>query len=313
MAVATKQKPKQTVHHKRRTGTHQKRSNHFVKTYWPYIPMLAIVGVGLFFNNLLANPSGVLSYATNTTPTGLLQATNTERSTRQLGTLAINEKLNQAAQAKANDMAARDYWSHTTPDGQEPWAFINTTGYTYLAAGENLAYGFVNSEETIRGWMNSDSHRDNMLSKRYGEVGFGIANAPSYQGKGNQTVVVALYATPSTANIQATTEQQTQNSQPIATTQKNDGTFTVSGVVPGEVKVSRIELVSGSATTWSTAAFTAIIAALGATLLYRHSKAWHRVIRKSETFVLRHKTLDILLVSGIMMAIILLGAGGFIQ
>ncbi len=55
---------------------------------------------------------------------GLLISTNTERSSNGLPALSINDKLNQAAQAKANDMVARDYWSHNTPDGQEPWVFF---------------------------------------------------------------------------------------------------------------------------------------------------------------------------------------------
>lgn len=312
MAVATKRKPKQTVHHKRRTGTHQKRSDHFVKTYWPYIPLLLIVGTGLFLNSLLAQSSGVLSYATNTSPAGLLQSTNNERIAKQLGTLALNDKLNQAAQAKANDMVARNYWSHTTPDGQQPWAFINTTGYTYTAAGENLAYGFVNSDETVQGWMNSQSHRDNLLSKNYSQVGFGIASSPSFQGKGNQTVVVALYAQPSASTNQAPIAAQA-GQQPLATNQNNQGSFKVSGTVPGEVKVSRVEMVSGSAGKLSVYAFVLVLVAFGSALIYRHSKAWHKVVTKGEKFILKHKTLDILLVTGVVLAALLLAPGGFIQ
>jgi uncharacterized protein YkwD/uncharacterized membrane protein len=309
MAVATKQKPKQTTHHRKRAGTHQKRSDHFVKTYWPYIPLVAIVGIGMFFNNLLANPAGVLSYATNTTAVGLLENTNKQRATQQLGSLAISDKLSQAAQAKAQDMVARDYWSHKTPDGQEPWAFINTTGYTYTAAGENLAYGFANSDENIQGWMNSKSHRENMLNKGYTEVGFGIANSPSYQGKGEQTIVVALYATPSTNNVQANSAVQGPT-EPIATNQNSQGTFKVSGTVPGEVKVSRVALVSGDVAHISSYIFVAILAIFATVLFYRHSKAWHKTLRRGEKFVLTHKVLDILLVSGIMMSIILLGTAG---
>jgi hypothetical protein len=93
-------------------------------------------------------------------------------------------------------MIKRDYWAHIAPDGKTPWAFINESGYKYRSAGENLAYGFDSSEQTVAGWMNSPSHRENMLKLDYKEVGFGIAYSNNYQGKGPETVVVAEYGDP---------------------------------------------------------------------------------------------------------------------
>lgn len=142
------------------------------------------------------NGQGVLAYATNTTHAGLLSATNSNRANNGVGALGLNSKLNAAAQAKANDMINRNYWSHQTPDGQQPWVFITNAGYPYLAAGENLAYGFTNSNATVTGWMNSPSHKANMLSANYTEVGFGMADSPDFVGNGPQTVVVAMYGKP---------------------------------------------------------------------------------------------------------------------
>src|SRR5690606_21065737 len=99
--------------------------------------------------------AGVLAYATNTSPAGLLSATNSQRTSGGLGTLSADSQLTSAAQAKANDMVTRDYWSHVTPDGKQPWTFITAAGYQYASAGENLAYGFLSSGDTIAGWMNS--------------------------------------------------------------------------------------------------------------------------------------------------------------
>ena len=159
--------------------------------------MLLIVILGFVINTMWsASGQGVLSYATNMNISALLQETNIQRSQNGKDALALNGLLNKAAQQKANDMAARNYWSHTSPEGTQPWQVISSVGYTYTTAGENLAYGFDTSANAISGWMNSAGHRANVLSENFREVGFGIANAENYQGDGEQTIVVAMYATP---------------------------------------------------------------------------------------------------------------------
>ena len=142
-------------------------------------------------------PSGkaqVLAYATEMSRSGLLSGTNAARSANGLAPFALNSKLNSSAQAKAQDMADKNYWAHVSPDGTEPWYFFDQAGYSYVRAGENLAYGFMTSQGAVDGWMNSPSHRANILGDYY-DVGFGIVNAPDYQNSGQQTIVVAHYGT----------------------------------------------------------------------------------------------------------------------
>lgn len=138
----------------------------------------------------------VLSYATSISISDLLAQTNAQRVGNAAGALSLNSQLDTAAQTKANDMVNRNYWSHVTPDGVQPWVFITNTGYQYSSAGENLAYGFSTSADTITGWMNSPPHRENLLNPAFTEVGFGFANSANYVNDGQQTVVVAMYATP---------------------------------------------------------------------------------------------------------------------
>ncbi len=215
--------------HKKRHGHHQKRTPQFLKTYHPFMPLLLMVtGSLLVFSVLSGKPSSpspqtsqagsepvVLAYATSISNDGLLNATNSRRSAASKGALTINTKLSQAAQAKANDMATRNYWAHNTPDGTPPWSFITNAGYSYDKAGENLACGFDESSDVVTGWYNSPSHRDNLLHPDYTEVGFGIANAASYNcgdlGATQQTIVVAMYAKPYTAPT-------TNSATPTATT-----------------------------------------------------------------------------------------------
>jgi hypothetical protein len=314
MAIATKPKPKQTTPHKRRHGTHQKRSNHFVKAYWPYLPLLMIVGLGMFLNNALVH-NGVLNYAINMTPSGLLSSTNVEREQNTLGDLTLSPELSEAAQAKANDMITRNYWSHTTPDGQEPWIFINQTGYQYQAAGENLAYGFTDNTSAVTGWMNSPGHRANILNGTYSEVGFGIANSPDYQNEGEQTIVVALYAKPSADQIaQASTAPQTASGQPIAVNESSkSGKLSVSAVVPGETKVARVQMATSGSAPWSIYAVSVFGALLLFLFIIRHSLVWHRAFVKGEEFIIKHKALDVIIVSGVMIGFILSRTAGVIQ
>ena len=189
-----KRKP---VASKKRSAGHHHRGSHYIKSYWPYLPMAIIVSAGILLNSWIGSVNGsVLSYATNISHSGLLSGTNSERAANGLASLSSNSQLNTAAQNKAADMAANDYWAHTSPSGVTPWYWITASGYKYQTAGENLAYGFLTSSETIAGWMASPGHRANILNASFTEVGFGFVNVENYQGNGQQTIVVAMYASP---------------------------------------------------------------------------------------------------------------------
>ncbi len=155
---------------------------------------LCLVRVDVQLLTPTTSAGSVLAYATNTSRSDLATYTNNARSQNGLGGFSLNDKLNNSAQAKANDMIARDYWAHNTPDGTLPWWFFEQAGYNYSSAGENLAYGFSDSASTVNGWMNSPAHKANILGA-FTEVGFGIASGANYQG-GENTVVVAHYGTP---------------------------------------------------------------------------------------------------------------------
>lgn len=144
--------------------------------------------------NLTYNKQAVLAYATNMSINDLLAAANQSRAANGLAPLTLNAKLNNSAQMKAQDMITNNYWAHISPTGVQPWYWFQKAGYNYSAAGENLAYGFYTGYEVNAAWMNSTSHRDNILGS-YVDVGFGIASGPQYQGAEN-TVVVAHYGKP---------------------------------------------------------------------------------------------------------------------
>lgn len=160
--------------------------------------LFALVGVAVLISHgathatpLTTYQPQVLTYATGMNIGDLYATTNSARAANGLAPLALNAQLNNSAQAKAQHMIANNYWSHVAPDGTQPWYFFQSSGYNYVGAGENLAYGFMNGSDVTTAWMNSAGHRANIVGA-YSDVGFGIASGTSYQG-GENTVVVAHY------------------------------------------------------------------------------------------------------------------------
>jgi uncharacterized protein YkwD len=133
----------------------------------------------------------------------LVDLTNGDRQEDHLATLTVNPLLTKAAQAKADDMAAKGYFAHVTPEGYEPWYFFTQAGYDYAAAGENLAVNFSESSSVEKAWMNSPGHRANILNGRFTEIGIATA-VGEYEGK-KTTFVVEEFGTPRTEAAPAPT------------------------------------------------------------------------------------------------------------
>jgi len=134
----------------------------------------------------------------------LTDLTNTDRLDQGVGWLQTNETLAFAAQLKANDMAAKGYFSHTSPDGRSPWYWFKQAGYNFSYAGENLAVNFSDSIDVERAWMNSSTHRANIVNGHYTEIGIATAQG-TYNGQPT-TFVVQLFGRPA---VEATPVAQT--------------------------------------------------------------------------------------------------------
>lgn len=303
MAIATR--PKRTTSHKKRAGKHHKHSKPYLKAYWPYIPMLLVIGAGIMVNSILSQ-GAVLGVSSNLASSYLIGETNKNRSEAHQSPLTINPQLNAAAQAKADDMAKHNYWSHTSPEGKTPWSFISASGYQYKVAGENLAYGFSDASAVVSGWMNSPEHRDNILNSGYQDVGFGIATAPNFQGKGPQTIVVAEYGaqTDAVANITFSVPETAQNSPANV---KGDSTEV------GAQPVSRIQTLTGGNASWSTLAVAALAGAAFALFIVRHSLRLHRMLSRGEAFVVHHPKLDLVIVIIFTAGFVLTRTSGIIR
>lgn len=81
--------------------------------------------------------------------------------------------LNQAADIRAKEIVSN--FSHTRPDGSNGYKVVYEVGATYMAVGENIAYGYSTEAEVMNGWMNSSGHRANILNENYHAMGVGVA------------------------------------------------------------------------------------------------------------------------------------------
>lgn len=99
---------------------------------------------------------------------------NAERAKNRCGALKANAKLQEAAQAHTDDMAARNYFDHNSPDGKSARDRINATGYTWSRIGENIARGQQDAAAVVTAWMNSPGHRANILNCDFTEIGVGV-------------------------------------------------------------------------------------------------------------------------------------------
>lgn len=114
--------------------------------------------------------------ASSYTSEQIIIAVNRERQRKNLSHLTINHKLMNAATKKAEDMSAKQYFSHISPVDGTKWSdFIKQEKYEYVIAGENLANGFDTVDTMVEAWMNSPSHRENILNKEVVETGIGIS------------------------------------------------------------------------------------------------------------------------------------------
>lgn len=158
-----------------------------------FILAIVLATEGFLVASLVARQSGG-SFLATVIASELIDLTNQERVQNSVPQLRENAELDAAALAKAKDMAAKGYFSHNGPDGKQPWAWIEGSGYDYEYAGENLAVRFIDSKEVADAWMASPTHRANIVKPVYREIGIGVADG-IYKGA-PATFVVQYFGTP---------------------------------------------------------------------------------------------------------------------
>ena len=98
---------------------------------------------------------------------------NAQRAKNGLSPLTISEDLCVKARIKSRDMATNNYFSHNSPTYGSPFDMMKALGISYRSAGENIAMGYATPEAVVTAWMNSQGHRENILSTKYTSIGVG--------------------------------------------------------------------------------------------------------------------------------------------
>jgi len=138
--------------------------------------------------NIYTIPNVYASALSNKT---LIELTNSERQKYGLNTLQENQELDKAAYAKAGDMFLNQYFAHTSPAGVNSWYWFDKENYYYHYAGENLAINFTDSEDLLTSWMNSPTHRANIIGPNYQDIGMAVVDG-NFEGQ-NTKIVVQMF------------------------------------------------------------------------------------------------------------------------
>lgn len=186
-----------------------------------FVSVLAIF-VLIKIISLIVTPDIHKGFASDLTIDNILNAVNKERTLRNIGVLNPNSMLTIAGQSKADDMQNRHYFAHVDPDGNYIWDKIIAAGYSpYLQLGENLAIEFYDTESLISAWMNSPTHRANILQEGFRDQGMGINLGDTAYGQYHSAIAntFGTLATPVTKEPKVkTTPQPKKTTTPKTTT-----------------------------------------------------------------------------------------------
>lgn len=196
-----------------------------------FIFALTVVYNGVFLSNY--------NFLAEVLPPALIGLANDDRLSNSLSELKVNPVLVLAAKYKAEDMAAKGYFAHTSPEGLTPWFWFGKAGYAFSYAGENLAIDFSESADVNTAWMNSAGHRANLLNKNFTEIGVATARGV-YQGR-ETTYVVQLFGKP--LPVYAITPAPTLQPTPqVVKTPKKSSPVIIPKAVPKPAPVAQAQV-----------------------------------------------------------------------
>lgn len=117
----------------------------------------------------------------------LLSLINKEREKNNLSALKVDDELQNVARLKAQDLVDNSYFSHISPTYGTPFEMLKSNKISYKTASENIA-GNSSISGAFESWMNSESHKSNILSNDYNYTGLAVVDSIAY-GK----IIVELF------------------------------------------------------------------------------------------------------------------------
>ncbi len=192
------------------------------------ILIIPIAMVGIFFsiNAIAADLSDEI-----------VENVNIERQKQGVGILIRSKALDKAAMMKAQDMIGNNYFAHTSPEGIDPWHWIAEIDYQYKYAGENLAMDFKTADAVHGAWMNSPTHKENIIADKYTEIGVAVVSGIIKEGEEETNVAVQFFATPFVKEGIANQQASEDNLNDIAVTEEGRVEILEASVRPWEGEI----------------------------------------------------------------------------
>ncbi len=136
---------------------------------------VSIFAVEMLFASGVFDFNQISRFLASIYPDVLIGLANDYRQAHSLAVLTVNPLLEEAAQMKAQDMAQKGYFAHTSPEGVTPWHWFEKVGYNFVFAGENLAVNFSDSQALHNAWLSSLGHKNNIVNQNFSEIGIAVA------------------------------------------------------------------------------------------------------------------------------------------
>lgn len=222
---------------------------HDENDFKPHIFREVAVSAFLFVSVFLLGSSAGSSFFIHKTVLGaeiatsvLVDLTNEDRIAYNEKPLIRSSRLDKVAELKGQDMASKEYFAHNSPEGVTPWYWFRKVGYNFLYAGENLAINFTDSSEVEKAWLNSPTHRANIMNGEFREIG--MAAVKGVYNNYPTIYIVQMFGTPSYSEP-ARAKSVSTSTQEKAPVQKVVFAATVSTstekVLVGDVKGESLE------------------------------------------------------------------------
>lgn len=208
------------------SGEHNNHKPHMLRgTVLTVISLIAVFLMGMSFARYYFLHETVMGQ--EVVASVLIDLTNQTRIAYGETPLVRNQKLENAAAMKAEDMATYQYFAHNSPSGVTPWFWIKKAGYDFLYAGENLAIDFTQSKDVEEAWMKSPTHKANLLNSKFKEIG--ISTREGMFNGHNTIYVVQMFGSPKD-------KKDIENNTPTQTTPTPNPTPAPTGESPnGEI------------------------------------------------------------------------------
>ncbi len=220
--------------------------------------VLAVFGIKQFSTFALSKQS----FLSEVYPAVVATLTNNGRqaiNAQKLKPLAYSPVLEAAALNKADDMIAKGYFAHNSPDGKQPWDWIREAGYEYVYAGENLAINFADSIDVYQAWMNSPGHRANILNQHYTEIGIGARK--TYVDGRESIIVVQMFGSPTKGYLTKRNQANIANLAQATTQISTTSTSTIPAILGRATTSTSTIATTNTTTTTSTAINFAVLGA----------------------------------------------------